>query len=175
MLHVVGGAGAGLQHQRSDGDRVGRQQQRVAIRVGARDIGAADGAGGAGAVFHHHRLLQPRAELVGHQAGEHVHVAAGGVGHHDGDRLVGVAALGHRGQGGEQGGSAEGRTHGGEYVAADSLHGRNTSCQGSRPMRGHLCAKESGKRCCAGFPIGLVASGAKAEDTLPGAACVRRS
>jgi hypothetical protein len=88
------------------------QQQRVAVGVGARHLGRADGAAGAGGVVDHdggaaQRLAQRLAQVARHLVGG----TARGKGHDDGDGLARgrkVGGLGAEGQHGGADGQAEG-------------------------------------------------------------------
>jgi hypothetical protein len=87
VQHVVAGRCGQAHHHRRGGERVRREQQRVAVGRRAADEGVADGAAGARLVVDHHRLVQALGQLVGEQARDGVGVAAGRVADHDGDRL----------------------------------------------------------------------------------------
>ena len=82
-------------------------QQRVAVGRRARHATGADGAGGAGLVLDEEALAGLLGELLGHLAGDHVHRATRGVGHHDLDRLGGPGlgkGRGDQGQVSQEGG-----------------------------------------------------------------------
>jgi hypothetical protein len=80
-------AGPELHHQRRGRERVGREQQRVAVRRRAAHIGVADRAARAGPVVHDDGLAQARLQLLGEQPRHGVGVAAGRVRDDDGDGL----------------------------------------------------------------------------------------
>ncbi|KAG1385692.1 hypothetical protein G6F59_017258 [Rhizopus arrhizus] len=69
------------------------QQQGVAVRPGVRHELAPDVAARAGTVFHDDRLPVQLAQVLGQQAALDVGTAAGGEGHHDAPRAVGVVGL----------------------------------------------------------------------------------
>ncbi|MNL00236.1 hypothetical protein D3C87_1206620 [compost metagenome] len=90
----------------------GRDQQRVAVRVGARHDLGADLPAGAGAVVHHEGLLQLGLHVTGDAARQQVGHAARRERHDDGDGLGGPVLLreGRRGdRGGDRGGHRGGR------------------------------------------------------------------
>jgi hypothetical protein len=89
------------------------EHQRIAVRRRLGDGGRADRAAGAAAIVDHDRLAQALVQLLAEHAGDDVGAAAGGVGHDEPDRPVGV---GVRRAGGrqhrraaEQGRSKQGR------------------------------------------------------------------
>ena len=84
--------------------RVGRDQQVVAVGRRAGDDVAADHARGAGLVLDQHGDAQHVLQLVGDDARGDVDVPARRIGRHDADRLVGefVGGLGGGGAGDEQ-------------------------------------------------------------------------
>jgi CBS domain-containing protein len=86
--------------------------QRVAVGRGVHRLRHADGAARAAHVLDHHRLLQPLAQALGHEACVDVHAAAGRVGDDQRDGLGGGPCLRER-DGGQ--GRAE---RGGEEQAA---------------------------------------------------------
>jgi hypothetical protein len=69
----------------------GHEHERIAIGLGARGLADADGAAGAGAVVHDHRLAPRGVEALAHDAPHHVGCAAGRKGDDDLDRLRGIA------------------------------------------------------------------------------------
>ena len=78
-------------HQRQH--RIGQrrdEQQRVAVRRRARDIGNAERAAGAGAIGDHEGLLEVRREALGHRAQQQVDAAAGRVGDDEIDAALGI-------------------------------------------------------------------------------------
>ena len=75
-------------------DGAGRsQEQRVAVRGCARDLGGADIAGRAADILHDCRLTPFAAELLGEQARERVGAAAGEVKHDDPHQPRGISLL----------------------------------------------------------------------------------
>ena len=75
-------------------DRAGRsQQQRIAVRGCARDLGGADIARRAADILHDCRLTPFAAELLGEQARERVGAAAGEVKHDDPHQPRGISLL----------------------------------------------------------------------------------
>jgi len=109
--HVVAVARAQLEHQLGHGKGIGRQQQRVAIGRCLGNETAAYGAAGARAVVHEHGLADAGRQLLAQQSRQRVGIAACGVGHDDGDRLVGVG-LGLRRTGEQRQGHGHGRAQG---------------------------------------------------------------
>ena len=102
-------------------------EQRIAVgrRVDG-GLGADDGAG-AGAVFHHHALPQPLAELVGQQPADDV-VAAGRPDRHDDlDRTVGIVL-----RGGAAGGEPERRQRERERRQREWENGQQRAKGGAR-------------------------------------------
>ena len=77
------------------------------------------GVGRAGAVFHHHTLLEQRAQAVGHSAGHGVGTAAGGRAH---QQLHGLARP-FLGGGGGHGGAQRGRQAAGNGKVREGFHG----------------------------------------------------
>ena len=69
--------------------------QRMAVGSRLGDVLHRDGAVGAGAVFHHHRLAPQGFQAYRHQARQNVGDAAGGVRHDDADRRTRII-LGRR-------------------------------------------------------------------------------
>ena len=79
---------------RVDDEGARAEQQRIAVRRGARDDAGADRAAGAAAVFDDHRLAEGLAELlVDHARGE-IGAAARRETGDDGDRAFGILAAG---------------------------------------------------------------------------------
>ena len=113
---------------RVDAERGGRAvDQVVAIGPAARRGNRADVAARAGAVVNHQVGAQALVQAAAQQAGHDVGVAAGCERHHDGDRLVRIAAGGGtRGQRQAQGSQRGGSGHGGQHAAeitAVGMHG----------------------------------------------------
>ncbi|MCY1370546.1 hypothetical protein D9M69_576430 [compost metagenome] len=90
VQHVVAGRRGELEHEWRRGERVWREQQRVAIGLGAADKGVAHRATGTRLVFNDHCLLQALREFVGKHARHGVGVTTRGVTHHHADRALGV-------------------------------------------------------------------------------------
>ena len=91
----VGSKAIVLVEQRIDRERRRlRGEQRVAVRIGGEHRFRADIAGGAGAVFHHHRLAEPLLQAVGDDARDGIDAAAGRNADDDPDRPVGIVGRG---------------------------------------------------------------------------------
>src|SRR5690606_8883632 len=95
-------------HQERDGRvrRVGRDEQRVPILLGARDILRGNGRVGAGLVIHHHLLAQNVDQFGGKNAAHGVGARACRKRHHQADRFVRVGR--RRGAGRRQGRAGKG-------------------------------------------------------------------
>ncbi|MNY02519.1 hypothetical protein D3C86_1350910 [compost metagenome] len=93
LARVVGQRGiqAGV-----DGVRRQHHQQRVAVGLGARELGGGDRAARARLVFQHHRLAPLLLQFGAQRAGQHVGAAAGRIRNQQGDGLVGVGGRGVR-------------------------------------------------------------------------------
>src|SRR5690606_40829243 len=113
-------------HQERDGRvrRVGRDEQRVPVRLGARDILRGNGRVGAGLVFHHHLLAQNVAQFGGKNAAHGVGARACRKRHHQADRFVRVGRRRGAGRREGRGGQGGGRTRsGGRRAAAPDADG----------------------------------------------------
>ncbi|KAG0777861.1 hypothetical protein G6F22_011590 [Rhizopus arrhizus] len=84
----------------------GGQAHGVAVRLGARRGDHADGARGAGAVFHHDLLAKDLARLRRRHPADDIGGAAGRERHDQGDGMVGKGGVGR----GQHGGKQKGRT-----------------------------------------------------------------
>ncbi|KAG1254438.1 hypothetical protein G6F65_017042 [Rhizopus arrhizus] len=73
------------------------RHQRIAVRRGAGRFLRGDDSGGAGAIFHHHRLAQRVAHVLGDDAGRQVAAAAGAEWHQPADRMVRIFRGGRTG------------------------------------------------------------------------------
>ena len=62
------------------------EPERIAVRLGTRDLLGADAAAAADAVLDHELLAEPLAELLRDDAGDGVGAAAGGERHDEADR-----------------------------------------------------------------------------------------
>jgi hypothetical protein len=99
-LRVVGQL---LRHRGIHGERdVDRDEQRVAVGRGARDVVRADGPGGAGDVLDHHGVAPALAQLLRHHARQHVERAARRERHHELHRPRRISLLRERRQGEER-------------------------------------------------------------------------
>ncbi|MNM85257.1 hypothetical protein D3C81_973670 [compost metagenome] len=94
VLRVV--AGLLVQHGIEHHARAGPHQHGVTVRLGARHALRADHGVGAGAVLHHHGLLQVARHAFGQRPPELVRGAARGVRHHQLDRPLGPGREGGR-------------------------------------------------------------------------------
>ena len=90
---VVGDVG--VQIGRNGDGRIGRKQQGVAVGDSLGNKVGANGAAGAGFVFHHHRLFPQRAQLLRQHPAINVGRAAGREGDDDLHRLVGKGLRAH--------------------------------------------------------------------------------
>ena len=79
-----------LLHQHIDRKTVGGEQQRVAVRRGARDHAGADHGGGTALVFNDHRLTQSGGQGLCHETPHAIHATSRRVGNHNTDRFGGV-------------------------------------------------------------------------------------
>ena len=134
------------------------QVQRVAIGCRARDVGRADHAGSAGAVFHHHGLTQLLGELLGVDARHAVDRAAGRMRHHQRDRALRISLLRGGGGGRQGGGQRQGGNQGFEQrqrraVGSGTGHGRISRARGAAGACGHAAprGRAPGTRRHAGF------------------------
>src|SRR3546814_4205006 len=75
-----------------------REQQRVAVLLGARDELRAHRAAAAAAVLDHDWLAELLRQVVGDDPGDGVGVAAGREGHHHRDRPLGIVRMGRLGK-----------------------------------------------------------------------------
>jgi hypothetical protein len=62
----------------------------VAVRRGARNVSRTDHRRGAEPLLDHERLAEPLLQTVRERARDRIGVAAGGIGHDDGDRTGGI-------------------------------------------------------------------------------------
>ena len=90
-VDVVGGAVGERGGHRGDREGDVVDQERVAVGRRARHLGGGDGAAGAGAVLHQHRLAHRLAHALPDQARDDVGGAAGRERHQDAHRLRGKA------------------------------------------------------------------------------------
>ena len=83
----------------------GREQQRVAVRRGGRDLAGAERAAGARTIFDHEGLAEFGGQMLRAEPRHHVGVAAGAERHDDGHRpgrpVRGVKRAGERGEDGD--------------------------------------------------------------------------
>ena len=79
-----------LVDERRRGDRRGRKQQRIAVRVGLRHCARRDGAVGADPILDDEALAEVDGELAGDRARDHVGAAARREADHHADRLHGI-------------------------------------------------------------------------------------
>ena len=102
LLRVVGQRLVGGRRDGNLGDR--RDQQGVAVRVGAGDGQGSKGATGAGAVLDHDRLVEELGHALAEQPGNEIGATAGRIGDDELDRLGRpVLRLGRAGRAGEHG------------------------------------------------------------------------
>jgi hypothetical protein len=80
-------------HQPGHRVGVGREQERVAVRRGLLDAGAADRAVGAGPVLDHDADAHAGLHPFGHHAGERIDAAAGRERHDDPDHAARILVL----------------------------------------------------------------------------------
>ena len=99
--------GQRLEQRDGDGGVVAGHQQRVAVGRGGGAGQRGDDAGGTGAVFDDELLFQAIAQLLAENAHADVGDAAGGVGHDQGHRTVGIIGLSSRGRGRRNNGRAQ--------------------------------------------------------------------
>ncbi len=135
---VIGAAGGVHGHRGHGGDG-----QRVAVGVGARGFGCADGAASAALVFHNHGLAQFLAHALRHQARDDVGRAARRERNNHADRLARVLVGSVSGGGAEGAGSAGGQGEG-HGQGADFIH----RCVSSN-MRARVCTD----RCVMRLPV----------------------
>ncbi|MNN14367.1 hypothetical protein D3C81_1274280 [compost metagenome] len=139
-------------HGRADGQRAHiAQQQRVVVRAGLRHHGRADVAVGARAVVHHHGLAQRFAERLADQAGDDVRRAAGGVGHHQPDRLGRPLVGGPGGCRGEDARGAEGAQCSQARCLAKELA---ASTHAMSPKSFIVCCRTTWQQCRRDFAFG---------------------
>ena len=102
LLRIVGQRLVGGRRDGNLGDR--RDQQGVAVRVGADDGQGSKGAAGAGAVLDHDRLVEELGHALAEQPGNEIGATAGRIGDDELDRLGRpVLRLGRAGRAGEHG------------------------------------------------------------------------
>ena len=102
LLRIVGQRLVGGRRDGNLGDR--RNQQGVAVRVGADDGQGSKGAAGAGAVLDHHRLVEELGHALAEQPGNEIGATAGRIGDDELDRLGRpVLRLGRAGRTGKHG------------------------------------------------------------------------
>ncbi|MNT49877.1 hypothetical protein D3C72_1867550 [compost metagenome] len=88
--------------------RIGRDEQRVAVGLGARHVAGRDGGVGAGLVFHHDGLAEDGRQLRAEDPSHGVRPGSRREGHDQGDRF-GRVVRGMGGGGRDQGGAADQR------------------------------------------------------------------
>ena len=76
-----------LAQRRIDDERIHRNEERIAVGRGLRDVVEADHARGAGLVVHDHRLRHALGELFREDARQHVHARPGGKRHDHADQF----------------------------------------------------------------------------------------